>query len=91
MINKNNIVECYHSDINDLDHVYTLKNGEVLPHNALLEKMNKEPFFDIFEEIESYQIVGYDKVFDGTNGVELEDIRNMIGLGLLEDNFHIME
>jgi hypothetical protein len=90
MINEQSIVECYHSDINDLDHIYTLKNGEVLSHDSLLEKMRSELFFDIFEEIESYQIVGYGKVFDGTNGVELEDIRNMIELGLLKDDFHIM-
>jgi len=91
MINEKSIVECYNSDINDLNHIYTLKNGEVISHDSLLEKMKSELPFDIFEEIESYQIVGYDKVFDGTNGVELEDIKNMIKLGMLEDTFHIID
>lgn len=90
MINEQYILDCYRCDVEDLDHVYNLKDGETITKNILLEKMENNPEFDIFKEVESFQIVGYDKIFDGTNGLIVEDIRELIKLGLLKDDLNLV-
>ena len=84
------ILDYYRSDIDELDHINTLKNGEVLSDRALLEKMERESEFNIFNEFKSFQIVGYDKVFDGTVGITIDDIKNMIKLGLLKNDLNLI-
>lgn len=91
MIDEQCILDCYRSDIDELDHIIILKNGETLFDRELLEKMEREPEFDIFTEVTGHKVVGYDKVFDGKkeNRLTVDDIKNMIDLGILEDKFGI--
>lgn len=84
------IKDFYYSDIEELDYIYNLKNGESLSDTSLLEKMKKEPNFDIFTEILNYQIVGYDKIFNRENNITVEDIKELIKLGFLTDDLKLV-
>ncbi len=84
------IKDFYYSDIEELDYIYNLKNGESLSDTSLLEKMKKESNFDIFTEILNYQIVGYDKIFNRENNITVEDIKELIKLGFLTDDLKLV-
>lgn len=84
------IKDFYYSDIEELDYIYNLKNGESLSDTSLLEKMKKESNFDIFTEILNYQIVGYDKIFNRENNITVEDIKELIKLGFLADDLKLV-
>ena len=78
------IIDCYRSDIDELESVCVLEDGTEMSFFQYVDYLLKK-----FPCKTKY--VGYDKIFDGKdNKLTVEDIKNMIKLGLLKDNFHIM-
>ena len=73
------ILDFYHSDIDELEHVCVLDDGTEMSFYGYIEYLLKKyPYRD--------KIVGYDKIFDGKeNKLTIEDIKNMIKLGILKD------
>ena len=79
------IIDCYRSDISELESVCILEDGTEVSFFQYVDYLLKK-----FPCKTKY--VCYDKIFDGKdNRLTVEDIKNMIKLGLLKDNFHIMD
>ena len=88
-VSDQDILDFYRSDLDHLDTIIYLKDGREFSCNELMEYMqdNSEfsSEFSLIKNFKSYKFIGYDKVYDGTNGITVEDIKNMIKLGLLKD------
>jgi hypothetical protein len=78
------ILDYYRDEIADLEHVCVLEDGtEIDFFDYIAYLLSKFPYRD--------KIVGYDKVFDGKeNRLIVEDIKNMIKLGLLKDDLNLV-
>jgi hypothetical protein len=78
------ILDYYRDEITDLEHVCVLEDGtEIDFFDYIAYLLSKFPYRD--------KIVGYDKVFDGKeNKLTIEDIKNMIKLGLLKDDLNLV-
>lgn len=78
------ILDYYRDEIADLEHVCVLEDGTEIDFiNYVSYLLSKFPYRD--------KIVGYDKVFDGKeNRLTVEDIKNMIKLGLLKDDLNLV-
>lgn len=79
------IIDCYRDDISELENVCVLEDGTEMSFFQYVDYLLKK-----FPYRTKY--IGYNKIFDGKdNKLTVEDIKNMIKLGLLEDNFHIID
>lgn len=78
------ILDYYRDEIANLEHVCVLEDGtEIDFFDYIAYLLSKFPYKD--------KIVGYDKVFDGKeNRLIVEDIKNMIKLGLLKDDLNLV-
>lgn len=84
-VSDQDILDFYRSDLDHLDTIIYLKDDREFSCNELMEYMKSNPDFSIEENMKAYKFIGYDKVYDGTNGITVEDMKNMIKLGLLKD------
>jgi hypothetical protein len=79
------IIDYYRDDVSELESVCVLEDGTEMSFFQYVDYLLKK-----FPHKTKY--VGYDKIFDGKdNKLTVEDIKNMIRLGLLEDTFHIID
>lgn len=79
------IIDYYRDDISELENVCVLEDGTEMSFFQYVDYLLKKfPY--------KTKYVGYDKIFDGNdNKLTVEDIKNMIRLGLLQDTFHIID
>ena len=85
------IIDCFRGDIDLLESVTILKDGREFVGDEILAFMEAHPEFDLRSEMAGVRIIRYDKVFDGVNRITVDDIRNLVKLGMLKDDMHFFE